>query len=205
MLLSELANRELTDRMIDGILFEGLEDTGKAADCMIVLGSTKASQYRIPVAVSAYRENRAPKLLLSGGKGKEFREGRMSEADHMCRTAVALGVKREDIVLETRSRNTVENILGSLFELQRAFCINRVRSVLLTTTSYHMRRSLAIARYLFPEHIEVLPCPAEDARTRRDNWACHEEGRKRAADEARKIIACVKNGLFPDFEVRMED
>jgi uncharacterized SAM-binding protein YcdF (DUF218 family) len=201
MFISELTNRELTDKIIDSVLFEGLDDTEEAADCIIVLGSTKASQYKVPVAVSAYKEKRAPKLLLSGGKIKDFNEGRMSEANHMCRTAIMLGVKEEDIVLETLSQNTIENILGALFELQRVFCINHVRRVLLVTTSYHMRRSLSIARYLFPRHIEVLPCPADDTHTRRDNWAYNAEGRKRATDEVRKIIDCVGNGLFPDFEV----
>lgn len=201
MFISELGNKELTDKMIDSVLFEGLEDMGETADCIIVLGSTKASQYKIPVAASAYKGKRAPKLLLSGGKVKDFSEGRMCEADHMRRMAVMLGVKQEDIVLETRSQNTVENILGSLFELQRAFCINHVRRVLLVTTSYHMRRSFAIARYLFPRSIEVLPCPANDTHTRRDNWAYNAEGRKRAVDEVHKIIACVNNGLFLDFEV----
>lgn len=203
MFISELTNKELTEKMIDSVLFEGLEDTGETADCIIVLGSTKASQYKMPIAVSAYKENRAPKLLLSGGKEKDFNEGRMREADHMCRTAIMLGVKQEDIILETLSQNTIENILGSLFELQREFCINHVRRVLLVTTSYHMRRSLAIARYLFPRHIDVLPCPADDTHTRRDNWANNAEGRKRAADEVRKIIDCVGNRLFPDFEVNI--
>ena len=68
MFISELKNRELTDKIIDSVLFEGLEDTEEAADCIIVLGSTKASQYKVPIAVSAYKEKRAPKLLLSGGK-----------------------------------------------------------------------------------------------------------------------------------------
>ncbi len=94
MFISELTNKELTDKIIDSVLFEGLEDTGEAADCIIVLGSTKASQYKVPIAVSAY-----------------------------------------------------------------------------------------------------------DTHTCRDNWAYNAEGRKRATDEVRKIIDCVGNRLFPDFEV----
>ena len=96
MFISELKNRELTDKIIDSVLFEGLEGTEEAADCIIVLGSTKASKYKVPIAVSAYKENRVPKLLLSGGKIKDFNEGRMSEADHMCRTAMrpSLGARK---------------------------------------------------------------------------------------------------------------
>ena len=37
MLISELTNKELTDRIIDSVLFEGLEDGGEAADCIIVV------------------------------------------------------------------------------------------------------------------------------------------------------------------------
>lgn len=86
-------------------------------------------------------------------------------------------------------------------ELQRAFQINRVKRVLLVTTTFHTRRSACIARYMFPMHIEVMPCPADDTNTRRDNWMKSEVGIKRAFDEVGKIIDCVGNGLVPDFEV----
>ena len=201
MLVSEIKKDRLTDDIVDRLLFRNLEDAGAYVDCILVLGSTKASRYRIPVAVQAYQNNRAGKLLLSGGKVKDFPEGRMSEAEHMRLHVIAQGVRPEDILLETSSMNTIENMLGSLMELQRAFCINRVKKLLLVTTTYHMRRSLALAQYLFPEHIQVYPCPADDTNTRRDNWTQSEAGRKRALDEADKIIQCVENGLFPDFEL----
>ena len=85
--------------------------------------------------------------------------------------------------------------------MQRSFMLNNVGRVLLVTTSYHMRRSLALARYLFPKHIEIVPCPADDTNTRRENWMKSEEGRKRAVNEVINIINCVENRLFPDFEI----
>lgn len=201
MRISDLSKENLTDEIIDRVLYQGLADSGEKADCIIVLGSIKASQYRIPVAVKAYKEGRAPKLLLSGGAIREFPEGRMTEAEHMRKHAMKMGVAPEDILMDQVSQNTVENMLGSLMELQRAFCINRVKRVLLVTTCYHMRRSLALAKYLFPKHIEVLPCPAQDQHTRRENWRESPEGRKRAVDEVLNILNCVENGLFPDFEI----
>ncbi|MCR5476720.1 MAG: YdcF family protein [Lachnospiraceae bacterium] len=201
MRISDIDKDHLTDEIIDRVLYEGLEDTGEKADCILVLGSIKASLYRIPVAVKAYQEGRAPKILLSGGAVREFPEGRMIEAEHMYRHAVSSGVLPEDILIDDVSQNTVENMFGSLMVLQRAFRIDRVRRVILVTTTFHMRRSLALARYLFPEHIEVLPCPADDNNTRRENWMNSEEGRKRAEDEVLNILSCVENGLFPDFEI----
>lgn len=47
----------------------------------------------------------------------------------------------------------------------------------------------------------VYPCPVDDMNTKRDNWMNSEEGRKRAITETANIIRCVKNGVFPDFEI----
>ena len=198
MWISDINIDDLTDEIIDRVLYEGLEDTGENADCIMVIGSNKASIYRVPVAVKAYQDNRASKILLSGGI---VNGGDKGHAEDMRDKAIELGVKAEDIIIENESQNTVENMLCSLLALQRTFWLNRIKKVLLVTTTYHMRRSLAIARYLFPAHITVLPCPADDNNTRRENWMETEEGRKRATSEVLKIIDCVNNGLFPDFEI----
>ena len=201
MLVSQITEKDLTIEVIDKLLFQGLEDTGENADCIIVLGSIKAAKYRVPVAVQAYKAGRARKIMLCGGKVREFPDGNYSEAKHMRQAALALGVAEEDIVLENSSQNTVENILFALIELQRSFWLNNIHSVLLVTTAYHMRRSLAIARYLLPKHITVISCPANDNNTRRDNWMNTQVGTDRAKKEAMKIIESVLNGIIPDFEI----
>ena len=201
MLVSKITENDLTFETIDRLLFQDLEDTGESADCIIVLGSKKAAKYRVPVAANAYRAKRASKIMLCGGKLRDFNEGKYSEAEHMYKAALELGVAEEDIILENSSQNTVENILFALTQLQRTFWLNKVRRVFLITTTYHMRRSLAIARYLFPEHIETIPCPANDTNTRRDNWMNTQVGIERAKAEAMKIVECVANGVIPDFEI----
>ena len=201
MLVSRMKEEDLTVEVVDRLLFEGLEDTGENADCIIVLGSVKAAKYRVPVAVDVYKAGRASKLMLCGGAMRDFSIGQCSEAEHMRQAALELGVAEEDVILENSSQNTVENILFALIELQRAFWLNKVRKVMLVTTAYHMRRSLAIARYLFPEHIAIVPCPANDNNTRRDNWMNTPVGIERAKGEALNIVRCVINGVIPDFEI----
>ncbi len=200
MLVSRI-KEDLTFEIVDRLLFQGLEDTGEDADCIIVLGSVKATQYRVPVAVDAYNAGRANKLMLCGGALRDFTVGKCSEAEHMCKAALELGVPEENVILENSSQNTVENILFALIELQRTFWLNKVRSVLLVTTAYHMRRSLAIARSLFPKHIDIIPCPANDNNTRRDNWMNTPAGIERAKGEAMNIVRYVINGVIPDFEI----
>ena len=201
MLVSELKEENLTPDVIDRLLFRDLADTGETVDCIIVLGSVKAAQYRIPAAVAACKAGRAGKIMLCGGVLRTFPEGDCTEAEHMRKAVLAYGIAEENVILENSSQNTVENILFALIELQRAFWLNQVRSVLLVTTTYHMRRSLAIAQYLFPKHIAVIPCPADDTNTRRDNWMNTPAGVERAKGEARNIIRCVRNGVVPDFEI----
>ena len=201
MQVSKITEEELTDEVIDRLLFEGLEDSGEQADCIIVLGSIKAAKYRVPVAVNAYKTGRAPKIMLCGGALRDFPDGKALEAEQMRKKSLELGVPEEDIIMETSSQNTVENILCALLELQRALWLNGVSRVLLVTTAYHMRRSLAIARYLFPVHIDIVPCPADDNNTKRNNWMNTQVGIERAKGEALNIIRCVKNGVIPDFEI----
>jgi len=201
MLVSKMREEDLSPEMIDRILFRNIEDSGECADCIIVLGSIKASKYRVPVAVEAYKAGRSARIILCGGNVRDFSSGTCSEAEHMRRAAVESGVAEEHILMENASQNTVENILFAMDVLQQAFGLNNVHNILLVTTTYHMRRSLAIARHLLPKHINVIPCPADDNNTKRNNWMNTSAGTSRAKGEALKIISFVINGDIPDFEV----
>lgn len=201
MLVSSIKEEYLTVELIDRLLFQGLVDTGEDVDCIIVLGSAKAAKYRAPVAADAYKTGRSSKIMLCGGKMRDFPNGKYSEAEHMCKAAVELGIAAESIIVENSSQSTAENLLFALIELQRTLWLNNVHRVLLVTTAYHMRRSLAIARCLFPDHIAIIPCPANDTNTRRDNWMNTTVGIERAKSEAMKIVSYINNGVIPDFEI----
>ena len=197
MFVSELTEKDLTDDIIDRLLFNDIDDTGENADCILVLGSIKASEYRVPKAVNAYKSGRAGKILLSGGAIRDFPDGKFIEAEHMYRKTLEYGIPKEDVILEKESKNTVENILCSMVVLQRAFYLDRIKKIILVTAEYHMRRSLAIARYLLPDHIEVIPCPAKDNNTNRDNWMKTPEGKIRARKEALNLIIYVIKFMLP--------
>ena len=201
MLVSKIKEEDLTQEVVDNLLFQGLEDTGEKADSIIVLGSMKAAQYRVPIAAEIYKINRSKNMMLCGGKVRDFPDGQYSEAEHMYYAALRLGVKEEDIILENRSHNTVENIQFAILELQKKFGLENIQKVILVTTTYHMRRSLAIAQQQFPEHISIVPCPANDTNTRRDNWMHTHIGINRAKSEAMKIINYVHMGIISDFEI----
>ena len=100
MLVSTITEEDLTIEIVDRLLFQGLEDTGESTDCIIVLGSMKAATYRVPLAIDAYKAGRAGKIMVCGGKLRDFPEGKYSEAEHMYRAALELGVSEDDIIIE---------------------------------------------------------------------------------------------------------
>lgn len=201
MWVSEIKEDEVSDEIVDKMLYKGIADCGDNADCIIVLGSSKAVQYRVPAAVNAYHKGRSSKIMMCGGPTRNAVGENIVEAERMRMKALELGVPDEAIICEKNSENTVENFLFAMVELQRLFWLNNVHRILLVTTTYHMRRSLALANYLLPDHIAVYPYPVDDTNTKRDNWMKSEKGRKRAIAETVNIIRCVNNGVFPDFEI----
>ncbi len=78
------------------------------ADLVFVFGT------RHPEAVNRvyelYKDKLIPKILLSGGKNRITSE---NEAKEMSQKLVELGVKENDIILEDKSTNSLENVLFS--------------------------------------------------------------------------------------------
>nr|WP_304217359.1 YdcF family protein [Fredinandcohnia onubensis] len=199
MYLSELDVEKLSDAQLTKLLFSDIEDDFANGDCILVAGSSKAVKYRVPKAVELYKKGRASKLLFSGGV--KWEESDYSEAVSMKRQAMTLGVSEKDILIEDQSLHTLENVLASLFVLNREFHLYRIKRILVVTTSYHMKRLHLTLQTYMPSWITYTLCPADDAFTRKDNWFLTELGRKRVRDEAAKLIKYVKQGALRDMKV----
>ena len=65
----------------------------------------------------------------------------MSEAEGMKRYLESLGISQDRLILEDRSRNTIENIL-----FFRDLLPEGCRSVCIVTNNFHLYRGLALAR-----------------------------------------------------------
>lgn len=200
MLVSKINYEDLTQEVVDKILYKGIEDLGFDGDCIMVLGSNKANLYRIPKAVEIYNTKRSNKLLLSGGDMKN-EDGIINGANSMRERVLDLGVSSEDIILEDISLTTKENMICSLLILERTFKLCNVKRILLVTTRFQMRRSLLMAASYMPKWIEFCSCPADDVSTLRHNWYLTESGRKRALGEAFKISSYIREGSVSDFEI----
>jgi uncharacterized SAM-binding protein YcdF (DUF218 family) len=120
---------------------------------------TGTSLERLAAAIEIARNLRVP-LVISGGTGEIAGHG-PREADAMAAAAVRLGFPRKSIVIENRSRNTLENAeaVGKLIP---------GRTIVLVTSAFHMKRASGMFRKL---GFAVIPAPTGyHAETRPSSW-----------------------------------
>jgi uncharacterized SAM-binding protein YcdF (DUF218 family) len=134
------------------------------ADAIVVLGCRmprdgtlgSAMERRVATGVALLREGVAPRLVLSGGG-----EGARPEAEAMRELALRLGAAETTILLEARSRNTIENASLSAALLRR----HGLRRVVVVTDRYHALRARLLFRWAA---LEVVAVAAAPGRLRRD-------------------------------------
>lgn len=94
---------------------------------------------RINHAIQLYKMGIIRKILVTGGSGKMV-DNQLKEADNMARYLLMCDIKKEDILVENKARNTYENVLYStqlLKELELAD-----KKLLVFTSATHLRRAL---------------------------------------------------------------
>jgi uncharacterized SAM-binding protein YcdF (DUF218 family) len=108
---------------------------------------SELSLERLVKGVMLYRVLRKP-LMIAGGSGSLI-HSELPEADAMARAAVDLGVSGRDIVIENKSRNTMESaraVRGLL----------KGKRIILVTSAFHMKRSVALFK---KQGFDVIPAP----------------------------------------------
>ncbi len=94
---------------------------------------------RLLQTIELYHEHKIDKILLSGGSGRLTRPEE-KESPVIEQILISCGVKKDDIIKESESRNTWENAVYSAELINESYKGSRV---LLITSAWHMRRSIA--------------------------------------------------------------
>lgn len=148
------------------------EESLPPADAIVVLGG--ATRYwwlqreeidpwelrgsRLAAGARAWLSDRAPIVILTGGRG-----GRdASEAARMKSAIQRLGVPASALLLEERSRNTEDNAINTA-RLARPL---GVRRILLVTSALHMPRAMVLFER---QGFEVTPVPVPE-KGHRETW-----------------------------------
>lgn len=93
---------------------------------------------RINACYNYLAENPDAKTVLSGGKGENEP---MSEAECMYRELTAMGISKDRLFIEDKSKNTDENIKNSLDIIKKN---NLSQNIAIATDSYHQMRGKII-------------------------------------------------------------
>lgn len=135
-------------------------------DCMVILsggvrppvafsGSAEpagATYSRLINGIRIFKENNVRLLVLQGTSGKESK----SDAAIMTELAEQLGVSKDKIIIESKSRNTLEHAI----ELRKIFPASKKMRLGVVTSAMHMRRSEMVFEWKFPEDV-IVPIPVD--------------------------------------------
>jgi uncharacterized SAM-binding protein YcdF (DUF218 family) len=157
-----------------------------ATDAIVVLTGGRG---RVEEGISLYREHRARWLYLVGV------DPLVRKSDLFKDQAGKRG--GEEIVLEKSSRNTLENALYSRDLIAR----QKIGSILLITSRYHMKRAVLIFRSILPKDIVVYPYPV-DSKNLKQAWWAHEGSFRLLFSEFYKYCLFKAFFLFAPGELR---
>ena len=164
MRLSEVKDlNSLTYEQMHEIVYGGVKDDGKSADVAFLLGSRPdVCKSRAEGAARLYKAGRVKYIVPSGGVEWDYGGGRISEANYMTEILLSEGVPREAIILENEARTTKENMLFSVVQINRELRLENVSSVIIVTSSNHIRRSMGLAKWLLPRTMEISAYPTDE-------------------------------------------
>ncbi|SRR5579883_1423987 len=115
---------------------------------------------RVLYGAKLYREGKAPRVILSGGR-IEWKGGGPPESGDMAQLVEAMGVPASAILQDPTSLNTYENAVN----VKQIMVAQGIRRILLVTSAMHMPRSLLIFKHL---GIDAIAAPTDFNTTERD-------------------------------------
>lgn len=159
------------------------------ADLAIVFGNRH--QETLEKVFQLYQEGLVPKILISGGINKITGQ---NEAEQMGNNLVAKGVKKEDLILENKSTNTLENVLFSKKIIEQAVGFYKIKKIIAVVKHYHSRRTLMTLKKHFPKTVELIPVTYDIYGFTKNNWYQSDIGKKKVLTEWEKIPEYLSKG-----------
>ena len=114
----------------------------------------------------------------------------------MAEEAIKLGVTREDILIENRSANTLENVLFSLDLLDKELGLQNIKVITAVVKNYHARRALMTLRKYIPARIQLKAAAymSDHYPFTKENWTESDPGKEKVFEEVEKIKTYLAKG-----------
>ncbi len=162
------SNAWTTNQMIKSLEWQNIPagDLPTAEAIVLLGGATRSKSYprpgidlseqgdRVVYAAQLYKQQKAPLIIISGGRIDWKEAGDPESADIATVLTNDLGVPATALIQEPYSLNTHENAIN----VQKILADRQIKKVLLVTSAFHMPRSLRIFRKL---KMDVIPAPSD--------------------------------------------
>jgi uncharacterized SAM-binding protein YcdF (DUF218 family) len=166
-----------------------LRSDPQKADLALVLGTRH--QEAINKIFELYSNGLVSKILVSGGINRVTGE---NEALEMSNKLIGLGVKKDDLILENKSTNSLENILFSKQVIDEKIGFNKIKKIIAVVKHYHSRRALMTLKKHFPKAVKLMPVTYEVYGFTIDNWFKNKVGKEKVLSEWNKIPKYLAKG-----------
>lgn len=137
-------------------------------DIAIVFGGISMIPYRVDKALDLYNNKKIKKILLTGGIGYFSKDRKNREALKMKEYLLIKGVSEEDILCESNSRNTNENIQKSISIIKSNYDITKI-NILLITSDFHLKRCINLLKVSLPKCL-IHGVGVKDGINDKDHW-----------------------------------
>ncbi len=181
-----MTNEEITDYIF-------LDDTDLKGDIAFVFGTWNAWKESVEKAVELYKNGSIPKIIFSGGVNKKTG---IIESEAMTEEAIKLGVPRNDVLIENKSTNTLENVLFSLEVIDKKLGLKNIKIITAIVKNYHARRVLMTLRKHVPSYIQfkVAAYTSNYYPFTKENWTESDLGKEKVLEEVEKIKTYLAKG-----------
>ena len=182
----------MTNDQITELLF--IREQPIHADLAMVFGAANEVDLarRTRRGVELYRAGYVPRLLVTGG-GVLARV--RPEAKRMAELVRQYGVPAADLLVEDRSSNTFENAEFSAALLRECRLLEKLTTVILVSSEWHMRRVLLTTKRYFPAAVHFVCCPTREG-CNRDNWTDSGAYSREVSQEALLLEAFLETGAI---------
>ena len=204
------------------ILYEGIKDDNTSCRYAIVFGISRIIEMRsrVQTAYKLYKNGRIKKVIFTGSahgiSSKEKNqtpkeviesceevsklfEDDLTESERMKKYAIELGIKEEDIIIDTKSNDSIETFIN----LNSLLHLDKEDSLILITSGYHMRRCLLGSSMYISPNIHYCPVVARTGYFEEDNFYKTDMGYLLANFDANNIIRQIRDKKLPDMEYNM--
>jgi uncharacterized SAM-binding protein YcdF (DUF218 family) len=166
-----------------------LKSNPQKADLALVFGTRH--QEAINKTYELYRSSLVKKIVLSGGKNRITGE---DEALEMSKKLEQFGVNKNDMILEAKSENSLENVLFSKEIIDKKIGLRNIQKIIAVVKHYHSRRALMTLKKHFPDHIEFIPVTYDIYGFTEVNWFETAVGKDKVLSEWKKIPEYLEKG-----------